>query len=64
MAFRMGLRMQSRKELENRRYIKMISKRDGECEECEDDILEGDMIVWDTQEFKAYCSDCGKDLCD
>jgi len=37
----------------------MVSKRNGVCSECEQDINEGDQIVWDPKEYKAYCMDCG-----
>ncbi len=40
----------------------MKAKRDGECAECEDLIAVGDDIVWDTKEYKAYCSTCGQDV--
>lgn len=42
--------------------IWMDSKRDGTCAECECDIDSGDRIVWDTVEFKAYCSVCGEEV--
>lgn len=40
----------------------MTAKRDGECAECEGDIREGERMVWDTTEFKAYCKDCGEEV--
>ena len=40
----------------------MTAKRDGECAECEDAILKGERIVWDPEEFKAYCMACGVDV--
>lgn len=42
--------------------FKMTSKRGGECAECETELSEGDQIVWDPKEFKAYCLTCGEDL--
>lgn len=40
----------------------MTAKRDGHCAECEGDIMERDRIVYDPEEFKAYCSVCGVDV--
>lgn len=42
----------------------MQAKHDGECSECGEDILEGDDIVWDPHEGKAYCMNCGQELLD
>lgn len=42
--------------------FKMRAKRDGECAECETELLEGEQIVWDPKEFKAYCLECGEEL--
>lgn len=42
--------------------IWMSAKYDSKCVECESDIYEDDRIVWDTNERKAYCSDCGKEV--
>jgi hypothetical protein len=41
---------------------KMIAKRDGECAECEQELVEGDEIIWDPKEYKAYCIPCGEEL--
>lgn len=41
---------------------KMRAKRDGECAECETELFEGEEIVWDPREFKAYCLPCGEEL--
>lgn len=40
----------------------MNAKKDGRCAECEDDIRQGDRIVWDSDEYKAYCKDCGEEV--
>ena len=40
----------------------MNAKKEGLCKECDGIILEGDRIVWDTTEYKAYCSDCGEEV--
>lgn len=42
--------------------FKMTAKRDGECAECLIPHDEGDRIVWDPKEFKAYCLDCGEEV--
>lgn len=47
---------------ENQRYVRMEAKFDSHCEECEEDILEGDQMVYDTLERKAYCAECGESL--
>ena len=44
------------------RYIRMKAKRDGKCAECGDFLEEGTTIIWDTQEYKAYCEPCGEEL--
>lgn len=58
MPFSLGIKTKSN----NDRYIQMTATRDGVCTECEDDIIEGDLMFWDTQEYKAYCHTCGKEL--
>lgn len=50
------------RDYEDERYVRMRAKYPGECFECEDDILEGDDMIWDTKDFKAYCTDCGEQL--
>ena len=40
----------------------MTAKRDGHCAECEDDITQGDRMVYDPSHYKAYCSDCGEEI--
>lgn len=50
-----------RHEEEDRPFI-MKAKRDGQCTECDTDIFEGEEMVWDPKEFKAYCMDCGVDV--
>jgi hypothetical protein len=42
----------------------MQAKRDGKCAECGYFIMEGDRMVWDTKENKAYCEQCGGDIID
>lgn len=37
----------------------MKAKRDGQCAECETELFEGEDIVWDPTNFKAYCAECG-----
>lgn len=51
-----------KQDLSDSRYIRMESRRDGKCAECEGDITEGDPIFWDPKEYKAYCEPCGKEL--
>lgn len=43
---------------EDPRFYKMLSKVAGKCE-CEQDIRLSELIVWDSEEKKAYCYDCG-----
>ncbi len=38
------------------------AKRDGDCWECFIPIAEGERIVWDARERRAYCSDCGEEV--
>jgi hypothetical protein len=45
-----------------KRFFSVLAKYKGRCWECNDDILEGDSIVYDSKEKKTYCKDCGKDL--
>jgi hypothetical protein len=40
----------------------MTATQDGECAECEIEILEGDKMIWDPKEHKAYCESCGEDM--
>jgi hypothetical protein len=40
----------------------MTAKRDGYCAECETDIRSGERIVYDAEDFKAYCKVCGEDV--
>lgn len=40
----------------------MKAKKDGKCAECRAEIYEGDKIVWDPKEYKAYCETCGEDV--
>lgn len=40
----------------------MRAKRDGKCAECGEDLFEGDDIVWDPKERKAYCTTCGEEV--
>lgn len=47
--------------LNDDRFVKMQARYDGHCTECETDILQGDDIVWDTKERKAYCDACGEE---
>jgi len=42
--------------------FEMTATRDGECVECEVEIFEGDKLIWDPKEHKAYCESCGEDL--
>lgn len=44
--------------------FRMTANRDGICAECEQDIKEGDRIVYDPRHGKAYCEECGKDIID
>lgn len=44
------------------RFIPMDARFNSKCRECEEDILEGDPIIYDTKEKKAYCVPCGKEL--
>ena len=39
----------------------MTAKRDGNCNECNEDIAAGDRMVWDSELNIAYCADsmCG-----
>jgi hypothetical protein len=50
-----------RQNLNEDRFIQMEARYDGHCAECEEDIVEGDPIVWDIKERKAYCETCGKE---
>ena len=40
----------------------MAAKRDGDCAECEGDIVTGDRMVYDADKRKAYCKECGVEL--
>lgn len=40
----------------------MAAKHDGECAECEGDIRKGDEMLWDADDYKAYCETCGEDI--
>lgn len=40
----------------------MTAKFDSICAECENQIVEGERIVYAPDEYKAYCSTCGIDL--
>ena len=40
----------------------MTSKHDGQCAECAGEIFEDDRMVWDRENKKAYCADCGEEL--
>jgi hypothetical protein len=40
----------------------MTATRDGICHECEWDIRKGDRMVYDPDEFHAFCTPCGEDL--
>ena len=40
----------------------MTSKHDGQCAECSEEIFEGDRMVWDRENKKAYCADCGEEV--
>lgn len=42
--------------------FEMTATRDGECAECETEIFEGDQMIWDPKEHKAYCLSCGEDM--
>lgn len=45
------------------RYVKLASKLEqSRCSECCELIYEGDSIVWDIKERKAYCKECGEEL--
>lgn len=44
------------------RFVLCEAKFTGKCKECSTRINEGENIVYDTQERKAYCVDCGNDL--
>ncbi len=58
----MGTRGQFDAGDENPAPFWMDAKRDGLCAECEGDIRQGDRMVWDAEEFKAYCKVCGEDV--
>jgi hypothetical protein len=62
MVFRLTGISKTQKDMNSQRYIRMRSRRDGHCAECEQDIVETEFIIWDTQEFKTYCLSCGEDL--
>ena len=47
---------------DNRTPHRMRAKRDGEYAECETELYEGEEIVWDPKEYKAYCIPCGEEL--
>lgn len=47
---------------EDPRFYKMLSRRAGECAECEQDIRLSELIIWDSEDRKAYCHDCGLSL--
>jgi ribosomal protein S27E len=38
----------------------MTAKRDGQCSECEGEIVTGSRMVFDVTNHKAYCRQCGE----
>lgn len=42
-----------------RRYVKMPARYAGTCKACKTIIRVGEPMVWDTDEKKAYCAECG-----
>lgn len=40
----------------------MNSKYHSRCTECHEVIDEGDRMLYDFKERKAYCADCGKEV--
>lgn len=40
----------------------MTAKRDGVCAECEGDVRQGELMVWDSIYRRTYCLDCGTEL--
>jgi RNase P subunit RPR2 len=61
MSFKMNFGNQRPTQLD--RYVKIASKLErSKCSECEEPIYEGDSIVWDIKERKAYCKECGEEL--
>lgn len=44
------------------RFVWVIAKRTGECDECASPITPGDRICWDKHFHKAYCVPCGEEV--
>lgn len=42
-----------------KRYTKMPARYAGSCRECKAAIRVGEPMVWDGEEKKAYCAECG-----
>lgn len=40
----------------------MTAKHNGRCAECTGEIFEDDRMVWDRENKKAYCAECGEEL--
>jgi hypothetical protein len=49
------------KKKEDERFRWLDSKWDQKCTECEEGIFEGEKILYDFVERKAYCESCGEE---
>lgn len=45
-----------------KRYQKLPARYEGRCKSCSTKIRVGDPMVWDTDEKKAYCAECGMEM--
>lgn len=44
------------------RYVVITTRYACACKACRAPVKVGDKVVWDTQERKAYCMECGLEL--
>jgi ribosomal protein S27E len=51
-----------RQNLNDERFLTIEAKFNSKCHECEEDLYEGDNIIFDTKYKKAYCLKCGKEM--